>query len=198
MITEKYEKIQIIIEKGIDELFYDFYDKIFFGFTDDQINYLLILACDRNELDMAKYIYNKSKELDINERKYLIFKTNHIVINDTTREICLLRAITNGNLEIYEWLKSIETKIPNKKNNLYFKNACKAGNYNIIADIYNQNTELYHQYLTQGIKICLENGHFETYDYLSRLDGIEYGEWVFRNYLKSKKKSIEFFTPFEI
>ncbi len=193
-IIDGYDKAQIMIEKGIDELFYDLFDNIYFSLTEEQLNYLMILASEKNELDMVKHIYKKSSELDCTETKYLFFSSKYNLIKETTKEICLLRSVTNGNNELYEWLKSIGTKIPVGKEKLYFKNACKSGNYNIIMDIYFQDKHLYENYINSGIKIVLENGHIDTFNYMSRLECIEFGDWIFNLYFRSPINSIKVFS----
>ncbi len=189
----KYQHIKKIIESGVDEFFEQVFENYYYGLTEEELNYLLILSCDKNELDMAKIIYSKSKELNTIEYNFLIFRTEHNVITNTTLEICLLRALVNGNFDMYEWLKNLGTKIPDDKSILYWKAVCNSGNYRLIYEIFTLDIEKYEKYLSTGLKIFLEKGYYEIFKEFEKINYNEEREWIFSHYLKSKKADIDFF-----
>jgi hypothetical protein len=186
-------KLENIILNGVDELFEENFNKLIINLKNHDINYLLILSCQQNQFSMAKYIYKKTMEYKLKEKILFLFIKKEYIITKSTLEICLLRAITNGNLEMYQWLINEGVKIPEEKNKLYFKNACIGGNQEIITDIYYLNKEIFKNYLTDGIKICLEKGYFEIFLNLRNLEIFNEGSWIFFNYLKSDICDIKFF-----
>ncbi len=193
MSLDSYNHIQKIIESGVDEFFEQVFEKNYISLSDEEFNYLLILSCEKNEYEMAKIIYTKSKELETTKTKYFIFTQKHKIITNITLDICLLRAINNRNIIIYNWLKSIEANIPEDKLKLFFSNACKSGVQEIIYDIYNSYPESCENYIESGLKISLEQGNYEIFKFIKSLGYYNKGKWIFRYYLKNPKRNLDLF-----
>ncbi len=193
MSSDIYTHIQKIIENGIDEFFEQVFEKNYIGLSDEELNILLILSCEKNEFDMAKIIYSTCEKLDTTETSYFIFKTVSKVITETTMEICLLRAIKNGNINIFNWLKELGTEVPFEKIKLYWDSACKTGNIEIINKLYYSDNEQYENHLESGLKISLEKGNFELFKFLENLGSFKSGPWIFHQYLKNSQINIDLF-----
>ncbi len=193
MSLDIYTHIQKIIENGVDEFFEQVFEKNYIGLSDEELNILLILSCEKNEFEMAKIIYSTCKKLETTETLYFIFTAKHKVITETTLEICLLRAIKNGNVNIFNWLKELGTDVPLEKINLYWDSACKIGNLEIINKLYNSNIEEYENKLESGLKISLEKGNFELFKFLEKLGSFRTGSWIFYQYLKNSKINLDLF-----
>jgi hypothetical protein len=198
MIFDRYTHIQKLIENGIDEFFDQVFEENYIGLSNEELNFLLILSCEKNEFHMAKTIFEKSKKIETKTTYYFIFIQKHDIIKKTTLEICLLRAINNGNYEIYKWLKEIGICIPQDKIKLYWKStcksACKTGNYFIIQDVFESNSVIYEEHFISGLKIILENGCYELFKNLETNYPFAKGEWLFDSYLKNKKPDFNFFS----
>lgn len=193
MILDRYNHIQKIIEGGVDEFFEQVFEKNYICLSDEELNFLLILSCEKNEFEMAKIIYNKSKELETIKTTYFIFTQKHKIITNTTLDICLLRAINNGNTIIYNWLKSINVFVPEDKLKLFFCNACKSGVQEIIYDVYNSYPDKCRNYLEAGLKIALEKGNYEIFKFIDSLGQNHKDNWIFTYYLENPRQNLDLF-----
>lgn len=193
MSLDRNNHIQKIIESGVDEFFDQVFEKNYINLTDEEFNFLLILSCEKNEYEMAKKIFSKSKELETTKTTYFIFTQKQKIITNTTLDICLLRAINNGNIIIYNWLKRIDAFVPEDKLKLFFCNSCKSGVQEIIYDVYNSYPDKCEKYLEDGLKIALEIGNYEVFKFIENLGPSHKGQWIFIYYLKNQKQNLDLF-----
>lgn len=154
---DHYEFLKIITQKYNMELV-NFYFTMLEGLDqytiNSHINNFLAIACDNNNLELAKYVR------DISESGF------NVTIYPDTIEKIFERACIKGHLMIVKWVYSTFTF--DKRFPFMFNHACVHDNINIAQWIYNHKTN-FKVDLTSAFKACCANGNIKSAQWVLEL-----------------------------
>ncbi len=209
-------KLKLFIEKGIDEFFSDYLENNYFGLSTSEFNILFQTACESNEFEMVKKIYEKIIEIEnlpVNNKidydnignlinlldvtTWTIEFDKKVILEKDTLEICLRASVINCNYEMFDWLLKIGADISESHFKNYFKSAVESRNFMIIKRIYWSKPELYSSLIKSALKHCVLKGYYELFNQIMTLEYVPSDKWFFDYYCKSISDINFFVTIFD-